>query len=303
MSLDWVTTAVLSAAILGMVHVIDSHLISKRMPSFRAYLLVVGIFIFLVSIAFACFFPLPPNIGVWPLSMAVLAGITRAASVIILLYLMKKEEVSIVIPIANTYPIFVALIAMPTLNETMNSLQWVAIVIVVFGVLLTSVRLNTGTQITWLGKPLILLAVSSILWAVSDVMTKYALDYMSTWNMYWISHLILPLAFFSISFRPSVFREIMNYQKRNSSVIMVALNETMAVTALILFYWSMQRGPVSLVSAVYSSRPLFVFLYAVIISRFSHFLLEEQTSRATLLLRFIAISLIVGGIIMIYLTK
>ena len=303
MSLDWVTTAVLSAAILGMVHVIDSHLISKRMPSFRAYLLVVGIFIFLVSIALACFFPLPSNIGVWPLSMAVLSGITRAASVIILLYLMKKEEVSIVIPVANTYPIFVALIAMPTLNETMNSLQWAAIVIVVFGVLLTSVRLHTGTRITWLGKPLILLAVSSILWAISDIMTKYALEYVSIWNMYWISHLILPLAFFSISFRPSVFREIMSYQKRNSSVIMVALNETMAVTALILFFWSMQRGPVSLVSAVYSSRPLFVFLYAVIISRFSHFLLEEQTSRATLLLRFIAISLIVGGIIMIYLTK
>jgi len=303
MSLDWVTTAVLSAAILGMVHVIDSHLISKRMPSFKAYLLVVGIFIFLVSIAFACFFPLPPNIGVWPLSMAVLAGITRAASVIILLYLMKKEEVSIVIPIANTYPIFVALIAMPTLNETMNSLQWVAIVIVVFGVLLTSVRLNTGTQITWLGKPLILLAVSSILWAVSDVMTKYALDYMSTWNMYWISHLILPLAFFSISFRPSVFREIMNYQKRNSSVIMVALNEMMAVTALILFYLSMQNGPVSLVSAIYSSRTLFVFLYAVVISRFSNFLLEEQTSGSTLLLRFVAISLIVVGIVIIYLTK
>lgn len=303
MSLDWVTTAVLSAAILGMVHVIDSHLISKRMPSFKTYLLVVGIFIFLVSIALAFFFPLPPNISVWPLSMAVLSGITRAASVIIMLYLMKKEEVSIVIPIANTYPIFVALIAMPTLNETMNSLQWVAIVIVVFGVLLTSVRLHTGAQITWLGKPLILLAVSSILWAISDIMTKYALEYISVWNMYWISHLILPLAFFSISFRPSVFREIMNFQKRNSSVIMLALNETMAVTALILFYLSMQRGPVSLVSAIYSSRTLFVFLYAVVISRFSHLLLEERSSRGTLLLRFVAISLIVVGIVIIYLTK
>ena len=303
MSLDWVTSAVISAAILGMVHVIDSHLISKRMPSFKTYLLVVGIFIFLVSITLAFFFPLPPNISVWPLSMAVLSGITRAASVIIMLYLMKKEEVSVVIPIANTYPIFVALIAIPTLNETLNSLQWVAIVIVVFGVLLTSVRLRKETQITWLGKPLILLLVSSILWAVSDIMTKYALEYVSSWNMYWISHLILPLAFFSISFRPSVFREIMNYQKRNSSVIILALNETMAVTALILFYWSMQRGPVSLVAAIYSIRPLFVFIYAVIISRFSSFLLEEHTGRSTLLLRFIAISLIVGGVIIIYLTK
>ena len=303
MSLDWVTTAVLSAAILGMVHVIDSHLISKKMPSFRSYLLVVGTFIFFTSIALACFFPLPPDIGAWPLSMAVLSGLTRAASVIIMLYLMKKEEVSLVIPVTSTYPIFVALIAMPTLNETMNSLQWGAILIVVFGVLLASVRLRTGARISWLGKPLILLAGSSILWAVSDVMTKYALEYVSSWNMYWISHLILPLAFFCVALRPSVFREIMHSQERNSSVLMVMLNETMAVTALILFYWSMQRGPVSLVAAIYSSRPLFVFLYAVVISRFSNLLLEGQTSRPALLLRFIAISLITGGIIIIYLTK
>jgi len=219
-----------------------------------------------------------------------------------MLYLMKKEEVSLVIPITNTYPIIVALIAIPTLNETINSLQWVAILIVVFGVLLASVRLRTGGRITWLGKPLILLAGSSVLWAISDVMTKYALEYVSTWNMYWISHLILPLVFFCVALRPSVFREIINFQKRNSALIMVTLNETMAVTALILFYWSMQRGPVSLVSAIYSSRPLFVFLYAVVISRFSNLLLEEQTSRSALLLRFMAISLIVGGIIIIYVT-
>jgi len=163
--------------------------------------------------------------------------------------------------------------------------------------------LQTGTQITWLVKPLILLTISSILTAISDIMTKYALDYISTWNMYWISHLILPLVFFSISFRPNVFREVMNLQKRSSSLIWLILSEMMAVTALILLYWSMQRGPVSLVSAVGSTRPLFVFLYAVIISRFSNFLLEEQTGRLALLLRFIAISLIVGGIIIIYLTK
>jgi drug/metabolite transporter (DMT)-like permease len=303
MSLDWVTSTVLVAAMLAVVNVIESHLISKRLPSFKAFLLLVGIFIFLFSIALAFFFPLPPNIGALPLSMAVLAGITRAASVMLMLRLMKKEEISVIIPIANTYPIFVALIAIPILNETINFLQWVAIVIVVIGVLLTSIRFHSITQISWLGKPLILLTISSILWAVSDIMTKYALEYISTWNMYWISHLILPLLFFSISFRPSVFREIMNYQKRNSSLILLTLSETIAVTALILYYWSMQTGPVSLVSAIGSSRPLFVFLYAVIISRFSSFLLEEHTSNLTLFLRFIAISFIVGGIIIIYLTK
>jgi len=303
MYLDWVTSTILSAAIIGIAIVIESHIISKRMPSFRAYLLVLGILVLLINVVLACLFPLPPNIGLWPLLMAVLSGITKAAAVIIMLYLMKKEEVSLVIPIINTYPIFVALIAIPTLKATITSLQWLAILIVVFGVLLASIRSLTGTKITWLGKPLILLAGSSILWAVSDIQAKYALDYMSTWNMFWISHIFHALAFLGVSFRRSVFREIIYYQKRKSALIMVFLNEAIFVTALILFYWSMQRGPVSLVSVIYSSRILFVFLYAVIISRFSSFLLEQHTAGATLLVRFIAVSLITSGIIIIYFTN
>ena len=302
MHLDWVTTVVLSAAILGMVHVIDSHLISKKMPSFKAYLLVIGFFILFISVVLAILFPLPSNIGTWPLAMAIFSGITRAASVIIMLYLMKKEEVSLVIPIANTYPIMVALIAIPTLNETINTLQWVAIIIVVFGVLLASVRISPGARVTWLGKTLVLLAVSSLLWAISDVTAKYALEYLSSWHMYWISHLILPTVFFSIALRPSVIREVVHFKERNSSILIVTLNETMAVLALILFYWAMQRGPVSLVSAIYSIRPVFVFLYALIISRFSNMLLESRSGGEALALRFIATALIVGGIIIIYLT-
>jgi len=64
----------------------------------------------------------------------------------------------------------------------------------------------------------------------------------------------------------------------------------------------MERGPVSLVSAVSSTRPVFVFVYALIISRFSELLLERRASKGILLLRFIAITMIVGGVALIYLT-
>ena len=304
MSLDWVTTAILSAAILGIVHIVDSHLISKRMPSFKAYLLVIGIYIFVISLALSYFFPLPTNIGAQPLFITALSGITRSASVIIMLYLMKREEVSMVIPISNSYPIIVALIAIPTLNETISYVQWVAIVIVVLGVLLASVKLRgKGAHITWLGKPLVLLTGSSILWAISDVTAKYALEYMSYWNMYWIPHLILASAFLVVSFRVSVFRELINEKKRNSLFTIVFFNETIAVISIVLFYWSMQRGPVSLVSAIYSSRLLFVFLYAVVISRFSNLLLERRSDKGALILRFVSVILIVSGIVLIYITK
>ena len=303
MYIDWISTAIIGAAVFGMVNVIDSHLIAKRLPSFQTYLLIVGVLILLISISLAVLFPLPQNIGIWPLVMAALSGIIRTASVVIMLYIMKKEEVSLVIPITNTYPIAVALIAVPVLKETISYVQWIAIIIVVLGVLLASVRLGTGARIAWLGKTLFLLIGSSLLMAVADVMAKYALAYVSSWNMYWVSHLFLSGAFLSISLRSRIVRELMNSEKRNSSIIIAIFNEAMAVSSLVLFYWSMQRGPVSLVSAIFSSRPIFVFLYAVIISRFSHLLLERQSRKEALLLRFIAIALIVGGIVIMYLTQ
>ena len=64
----------------------------------------------------------------------------------------------------------------------------------------------------------------------------------------------------------------------------------------------MERGPVSLVSAIASTRPVFVFIYALVISRFSEFLLEQRATKGILLLRWIAITMIVGGVAIIYLT-
>ena len=41
--LSWLGAAILSAATLGLINIIDSHLLSKRMPSLGSYLVPVGI--------------------------------------------------------------------------------------------------------------------------------------------------------------------------------------------------------------------------------------------------------------------
>jgi uncharacterized membrane protein len=83
---------------------------------------------------------------------------------------------------------------------------------------------------------------------------------------------------------------------------LLVLNETLAVTGIILIFWAMANGPVSLVSTITGSRPIFVLVFALILSRFrSGFLLEGQSGKGTLALRLIATAMIVGGIAIIYL--
>ena len=301
MALDWVSASLVSAALLAIVNVVDSHLIAKRLPSLQSYLLILGFLVLLISVLLIRLFPLSEDVGGRSLVMAILSGLLRGVSVYIMFYTLKREEVSMVIPIVNSYPILVALFAMPILGEFLSTSQWMAIFVVVLGVILASFRGDSASRITWSGKILGLLLASSVFWALSEVAAKYALAEISPWQMYALSHFSIAFIFLIISIRPRILKELLHHEKRNSALIIVLFNETIAIISVVLFYWAMEKGPVSLVSVVASTRPAFVFIYALVISRFSGFLLEQRATRGTSLLRWLAITMIVGGVAIIYL--
>jgi len=298
---DWVNIAVLSAAVLGAVNIIDSHLISRRMPSLRAFLLPVGLVILVYSLVLFSLFPLPEGVGTWVLMVALASGVFRTTALTIMLYTLKRVEVSRVIPVVYTYPIFVAIMAAPLLGETLSYLEWIAIIIVVAGAVIVSARWDLGSPTAWLGRSFLLLVGSSLLMAMADVTAKYALAYISFGNMYWITSFCMSGIFLLISARPHIIKELGNMKQRNSVITLVASNETLAVVGAVLLFWAMERGPVSLVSTIVSSRPIFVVIYALVLSRVSPMFLEWQPGKLMLVLRLIAVIMIVSGIAIIYL--
>jgi uncharacterized membrane protein len=302
MPTDWVSIAVLSTAILGMVNIIDSHLLSKRMPSLQAFLLPAGAISLVYGLVIFYLFPLPDDTGFWPLMVTVGSGIARTLSLIILLYTLRMDEVSRIIPMSSTYPIFVAIIAIPLLGETLDYLGWIAVIIVVAGAAIVSARQSPGGSTTWLGRAFLLLGGSSLLMAVANVSTKYALDYISFWHMYWITIFCMVGIFMLISLRSSILKELVNMKQRNSSIALVAFNEILVVAGVATSFWAMKMGPISLVSTIASSRPIFVVIYAIILSRTYPTFLKWQTSKGMLALRLMAIAMIVGGIAIIYIS-
>jgi len=222
MSVDWISIAVLAAAALGLVNILDSHLISRRMPSLRAFLLPVGLIVLVPGLVFFYLFPLPEEVGAWPLIVALASAILRVASVTILFYTLKREEVSRAVPVVSTYPIFVAIMAIPLLGETLDYLHWIAIIVVVAGAVMVSVKRSPGSA-NWLGSTFLLLFGASLLMAMADVASKYALAYISFWNMYWISALSIAAIFLLISLRPHVIRELGNIKQPGSTMALFAL--------------------------------------------------------------------------------
>lgn len=304
MEITWISIAILSAAGIGLVNIIDSHLISKRMPNTRSYLLVVSPIILSSALLFAFIYPLPAGLSFWHLMVAVASGLLRAISVIILLYTLRREEVSRVVPVVSIYPVFVAIMAVPLLGETLNYLQGMAITIVVVGVIIISVKKRTSGNKNRLGVTFILLLGSSLLLAMADVASKYTLDnsHISFWNMYWISIITLSVILILVSLRYSVLKELANIVNPRSVVILVIVNETLVIVSAIMLFWAMERGPVSLVSTLASTRPVFVLIYAIILSRFlPGILLEKSLGRGIMVVRITATVMIAGGIAIIYL--
>jgi len=299
--LTWVNTALLSAAILGAVNILDSHLLSKRIPGLLAYLLPVGIIHLIYGLVLLALFPLPEGVGILPVVVTVISGLLRTGAVSIMLYNLKREEVSRVIPIVYTYPIFVAIIAVPLLGESLYYLQWLAIIIVVAGAVVVSARLSLSGTTTWQVKPLLLLFGASLLLALADIAGKYALNYISFWNMFSLTALCMSSIFLVMSTRPHIIRQLGNMKQKSTAIGLVALNEILAPTGVVLSFWALERGPVSLVSTIVASRPMFVVMFALILSRLSPMFLEWHPGEGRLPLRLIATAMIVGGITIIHL--
>lgn len=301
MSINWFTAAILSAALMGAVNIFDSHLITRRMPSLRAFFLPISVLMLTLAVVFLVIFPLPPGLDAWTLTLAIISGLTRAVSAYLLLVALKGEEVSRVIPVTSTFPIFVALMAVPLLGENITGLEWFAIVIVVAGAVMISMRERPGKSLGRPSSAFFLLTGSSLLLALANITSKYVTVQLSFWNIYAISILCMSMFFLFLSARPSVMRELAAMPRKGSSLALIVVNDLIVVLAMVLFFWSLEHGPASLVSTITSSRPIFVFAYAFLISRASPSFLEWQYGRRMLVMRLIAITLIFGGIAIIYL--
>lgn len=302
MVIDWASIAILGTIALGLVHITDSYLISRRMPGLRAYLLPVSVIILLYSIIIFLLFPLPEGIGAWPLTIAIISGLLRSAAFCILLYVLKTEEVSWTSPLFHTYPVFVAIMAVPLLGEVLGYMQWLAIIIVVAGALIISIKRSSGSPTIWVGKPFLFLTFASLMMAAADVSGKYALEYISSWNIYWISSFCMAGLFLLFSLRSSVIGKIKSMPWRNPALVMIVFNETLAMVGIVLIFRAMESGPVSLVSTISSSRPIFVFILALVVNRFlPGSLMEGRTSGGVLAIRLLATAMIAGGIAIIYL--
>ena len=226
-------------------------------------------------------------------------GLANAVALVILLNALQKGEVSRVIPVTSSFPIFVALLSMPLLGEMLSFTGWLAVLLTVAGAVLISLQIDGGGKKTKLQKSFLLLLFVALLFSVSNIAYKYAMTTISTWNTFTINGICIAAVALIFSARKKNLLELKNLEQRNQKMGLILGNQTIAAVGIILSFIAIRSGPVALVSTIMNIRPAFILIFSLIISRFYPGFITEHMTRKTILIKIIGIAMITGGVALI----
>ena len=291
--MDWLVFSVLSSTFWAIGTLIDKYTLTKHLQDpFSYQLLYVAtespmlLLLLLTNVSFA--FP-------W-FALGIVAGFSVYLGLVLYFRAMAVEEASRVISLFYISPIFVLIIASVFLKETLSLPMYVGVMLMVLGAISISYRRKKGGG-AMLSPALGWLLVCSVVLAGYEVLTKYVLGFIELrsylfWNL--VGSTIMG---FSTFWFPKIRRKFCNDIKGINRTVLFSriVNTYLSLAALILYYIAMSSGLVSLVSAATSLEPLFVFIFAILLSLFVPRVLREDIGKEAVAAKVLAVVLILVG--------
>ena len=299
-TLDWTLFAILSAVTFGIVSVLDKLLLSVNIRVIQAYYAWLGIALLANSIVVYIIFGMQEQ---WIFSTTMIAygaGLSWGMALVLSFYAIKYEEISRATAIYQTFPIFVAIFAVIFLGETIGIGRGIAIGTIVVGAYLISIKGITIAQALRPTKYLPILVLASLMVGIGHFGGKVALEDYSVPTAYIIRSLGMATSLL-VFFRPKVTKEmIRNFKDAQTRYLVFLVFFILSPAAVAFALIATNIGPVSLVSSVVATRPMFVFLFATILSKTRLHFMGEPLKRDTFLLKGFSITLVVGGLVILH---
>ena len=296
MSLLYLWVALTSAGLLGMVTVLDKRLASYNMPSLPAFYAGVSVSLLTYGSLAVALTGIPAGAAPGDLLLGVASGLCWGGALALMFWGYKLEEVSRCSAVIHTFPVFVALMGVAFLGETLSIGQWAGIGLVVVGAFLISVWGSRGGVRIRFNRALPILLGASLLTALGIVLGKEALDELPVWLVFGMRNFGMGLVFACL-WRPRAWRQLATSLRDWRTALLLFLAEfALAPFAVWLNVAAISLGPVSLVATATATRPLFVFLCSALCSTRLFPLLEEPLELHTLTVKLAAIGMVLAGI-------
>jgi len=266
------------------------------MPSLSAFYISVGLGLITYAVITLVITGIPRGASVDRLAAAGASGLCWGGALGMMFWGYKYEEASRASAIIHTFPVFVALLAVTLLGEVLSAGQWAAIVLVVIGAFLVSLRGFSEGGMLRLNRAFPILIAASLFTALAHLTNKYALGELPIWFVYAMRNFGMGTVF-AFLWRPGTFGQVLQVVRHKESLAVLLLAEyILAPLAILLNVAATSFGPVSLVSTLTASRPFSVFIYGTLLSIPAIGLLNEPLNRNTLGIKLVPVVMIIGGI-------
>ena len=300
--MDWLIVTLISSLFLGLINISDKVVLTRYIQNPLTLILLIGIIDAIVGFFMLGFSGIPSEANLFNNLAAISSGAFIAFGVILLQRTLYTEEVSRVVPIINSSPIFAALLALFILSESINVIQWIGIIIAVLGSIMISLKLDNDTSKLFLNKSFYPLMLSAFFFGAANVTGKMAVDEMSVLYSQGLRNITFAFILVSFALRSEVITEGKNLvHERSSALTLILINQGFtAQVGSFMLLWALSLGPASLVATVAASRVVFSLIFTIGLSKIWAGILREDTSNQSVLVKLLSTGLIIAGIAAIY---
>ena len=295
--MDWILASIASAIGFAGVGILDKIVIEKHAPSPRTFMIFAGALQLpgsLIPMAFVGF----ESYSAINILIACGSGMLIGISLLLMFMALRKQDASVVASVYQTAPVFVAIIAVIFLKEYLTFFQWLAILLTVAGAVLISLkRTGVGFGFGSLGVWFFVMIAASVFFGAGLTLTKVALNEMSFWNVFAYRGIGTAIPLMLLPITRNTVKESLLFIKNLKGLSIVVFSEAiLAFVALWFTTIAIDNSPVSLATAIMSTRPLFAVIFGTLLSLSYLRVLDEPLDRGSITQRSFAVVMIVVGV-------
>ena len=301
--MEWMVFAAASAFTFALVSVLDKILISDHVGSGKIFVAGVGgaqVLLGIATLPLATFSGFDASV----ITVALLSGVFSGTYLIGMFIIMESQDVSRVVPVVSTYPIFVAFLAFLFLDEHVSIFAWACVIVTVVGAAMVSLAPKSINSTEGVGiLALLFLLLASMSFGLSQFLSKTIAEEMTMWPQYSLRAFGGGITCGLLIFLPGVRQGLVNLFTNFKTMMVFSITEIVLVFFAILFFFlSVYSGEIYLTATVMATRPLFVFGLTLLLSIPMIGLFKESVRGKAMATRATGIVLTVGGVIGVSLT-
>jgi len=198
-------------------------------------------------------------------------GILNILVLLFYLLALRDDEASIVIVFYQLVPVFAYALGFLILDESLTSLQLIAMAIIILGTTIISFEVDIDNKFILRKKTVGLMLGASFFWALGSVIFKAVALEENVWRSLFWEHVVLTVIGIGIFvFMRKTRKQFLRTFKVNSTgvISLNVLNEVIYMVGNAIFAYAYLLAPISLILLTNSFQPIFVLAIGIFLTIF-----------------------------------